>query len=152
MSRCCGYQGLCQTWVTRICRQRSPNCCCVSFVACWTQQDSGLQALAGTGDVPSLKEEIPLARIYQDPENHCALGMAPCSWSTASGRTEPAQRHRDSPEHPLHPLLSDRLMCRALDENIAQRWKAKATSVLWVCDTTATQWTSPKKVKLGGTI
>lgn len=131
---------------------KEPKLCCVSFVACSAQQDSGLQALTGTRDAPSLKEEIPLTGTCQDPENHCALGMAPCGWSSASGRTEPAQGHWDSSEHPRHSLLSERLMCRAWDENTVQRWKAKVTSVLCVCDTTGTQWTCPEKVKLGRVI
>lgn len=125
---------------------------CVSCVAHWAQQDSGLWAVAGTRDVPSLKEEIPLAGICQDPENHHALGMAPCGWSTVSGRMEPAQRHWDSSEHPLHPSLSERLICRALVKSTAQRWQAKITSVVWVCDTTGTQWRCPEKVKLWGAI
>lgn len=106
----------------------------------------------GTGDAPSLKDEIPLAGTCQDPENHHALWMAPCGWSTVCARMEPALRHWDSSEHPLPPLLSERLICRALDKNTAQRWKAKVTSVVWVCDATGTQWTCPKKLKLGGAI
>lgn len=133
-------------------QKKEPQLCCVSSVACSAQQDTGLQALAGTRDAPSPKEEIPLAGTCQDPENHCPLGMTPCGCSSASGRTEPAQRLWDSSEHPLHPLLCERLMCRALDENTVQRWKAKVTSVLWVCDTTGTQWTCPEKVKLGRVI
>lgn len=94
----------------------------------------------------------PVGRDMPGPRKPPCLGDGSLWLEHGLWEMEPAHRHWESAEHPLHPWLSERLMCRALDEIIVQRWKAKATSVLWVWDTTATQWTCPKKVKLGGVI
>lgn len=148
VSRCCGYQGLCHTQVTWRCRQRSPSSRRVSSVAYWTQWDGGLQGLGGTGDVPPLKEERSwLAGVCQDPETHCGFGMAApwlghgC-WDIGTWSTERLRLGWAS-SAPLAVVVGS--FIEPLDENVGQRWKAKVSSMLWVCDTTATQWTCPKK-------
>lgn len=144
VSRCCGYWGMCQTQVTWRCRQRSPSSCCVSFVACWTQWGGGLQGRGGTGDVPSLKEEMSwLAEVCQDPNTQCGLEMAAHGWGVAAGRMEPgAQRLGWASSVPLTVVVGS--FVEPLDENIDWRWKAKITSVLWGCDTITIQWRCPK--------
>lgn len=150
MSRCCGDQDLCQTWVTWICRRRNLSCCCVSFVACSTQQDSVCRHLLAPG--------MPLPRrrsSHWQGYGRTQETTVPWGWLPVAGALPLGEQslHRDTETH-----LS--ILCTPCSGSCVGPWmktqlkseKAKVTSVLWVCDTTGTQWTCPKKVKLGGMI
>lgn len=147
VSRCCGYQGLCHTQITWRCRQRSPSSRRVSSVAYWTQWDGGLQRLGGTGGVPPLKEEVLVGRGMPGPGNPLWLWdgtpwLGHGCWEIGAWSTERLRLGWAS-SAPLAVVGGS--FIEPLDENVDQRWKAKVSSMLWVCDTTATQWTCPKK-------